>query len=247
MWRFSTYIAAGGVFAALSALLYFVHYIIFEDPHHISIFMVSDLAFVPLEVFLVVIVIERVLARREKRAIREKMNMVVGAFFSEIGNRLLQELLPCLPKGSEISERLSVKPDWGRADFQKAMAYADRLELRPDCRLLDLEGLKALLVQKRQFLVGLLESPNILEREHFTDLLWATLHLDEELEARPSLTGLPAADMDHISADIQRLYSRLVVEWMSYVEYLKASYPFLFSLAARTHPFQERPSAIISQ
>ena len=78
MKRYLTFIILACGFIALSALLYFVHYAIFHDVHHIFIYMVGDLAFLPLEVFLVVIVIERVLARREKQAVMQKLNMVVG-------------------------------------------------------------------------------------------------------------------------------------------------------------------------
>ena len=246
MWRFSTYLLVGGVFAAVSALLYFIHYLTFEDAHHIFIYMVGDLAFLPLEVFLVVVVIERVLTRREKRAVHEKLNMVAGAFLSEIGNDLLLDLFNCFPRKDEIRRQLGIKPDWTRADFRRAMDYAGSLDLDPDCRGIDLEQLKALLIEKRQFLVNLLESPNVLEHDRFTDLMWATFHLTEELEARQSLRGLPSEDMRHISGDIQRLYRHLIIEWVTHVEHLQSSYPYLFSLVARRHPFQESPSAVVT-
>jgi hypothetical protein len=246
MWRLSTYLLLGGIFAAASALLYFIHYLIFQDVHHIFIYMVGDLAFLPLEVFLVVLVIERVLNRREKQAVHEKLNMVTGAFLSEVGNNLLLDLLNCFPKKDELRRQLAIKPDWTHADFRRAMDFAGSLELDPDCADIDLEELKALLVEKRQFLVNLLESPNVLEHDRFTDLLWATFHLTEELEARESLVNLPSEDMKHISGDIRRLYKHLLVEWVMHVEHLQSSYPHLFSLVARTHPFQESPSATVT-
>lgn len=246
MRRYLPFIILACGFIALSALLYFVHYAIFHDAHHIFIYMVGDLAFLPLEVFLVVIVIERVLARREKQAIMQKLNMVVGAFFSEVGNELLQRLLGCFDKGNNISQHLDVKYEWTHADFKKATAFAKAIDGGPDCGGMDLGGLKKFLVQKRQFLLALLENPNLLEHELFTDVLWATFHLTEELEARKSLTDMPEADIKHIAGDIQRVYSQLIVEWLSYVEHLKSKYPYLFSLIARTHPFQEHPSPVVT-
>ncbi len=68
------------VFLALSGLTYFIHYVVFRDVHHIFIYMVGDLAFLPLEVLLVVIIIERILTHRERREKLQKLNMVVGAF-----------------------------------------------------------------------------------------------------------------------------------------------------------------------
>ena len=48
------------------------------------------------------------------------------------------------------------------------------------------------------YLLTLLENPNLLEHDRFTDLLWTTTHLDEELEARPSLDNLPEDRYVHI-------------------------------------------------
>jgi hypothetical protein len=245
MKRYTIFIFIALVFIAASGLTYFIHYLIFRDVHHIFIYMVGDLAFLPLEVFLVVIVIERILARREKQAIRHKLNMVVGAFFSEVGTQLLQKLLICFTKNSEIRRQLAIGQNWTQPDFKKAMAFATALEDKPHCREIDLEGLREFLIGKRQFLLGLLENPNLLEHERFADLLWAVFHLGEELETRPSVSNLPETDLDHIAGDINRLYGRLAVEWVSYVKHLKSDYPYLFSLIVRIHPFQEHPSPVV--
>ena len=76
-WR----IFLGILLIILSAVVYFLHWVIFRDPHHIFIYMVGDLAFLPLEVLIVVLLIERILSRREKQTMLQKLNMVIGAFF----------------------------------------------------------------------------------------------------------------------------------------------------------------------
>jgi len=245
MRRYSTFIILAGILMAISGLTYLIHYVIFKDTHHIFIYMVGDLAFLPLEVFLVVIVIERILAKREKAAILQKLNMVVGAFFSEVGTELLRRLLVCFDQYSEIQQQFDIKQKWNHADFRKAVAFANTMDNEPHCGNIDLEELRTFLVGKRPFLLALLENPNLLEHERFTNLLWAAFHLAEELEARPSMEGLPETDLQHIAGDIKRLYSHLAAEWVSYAEHLQSKYPFLFSLVARTHPFQERPSPIV--
>ena len=233
------------IFLALSGITYFVHYIIFRDVHHIFIYLVGGLAFLPLEVLLVVLIIERVLANREKQAKLQKLNMVVGAFFSEVGNRLLRDLLNHFNNREEISQHLNVSEQWTNKDFQKAASFAYHLRVDVNCDDVDLSSLKALLSQKRVFLLTLLENPNLLEHDRFTDLLWAVTHLDEELEARQSVDDLPKKDLEHIAGDIQRLYDHLASEWLDYVEHLKSNYPYLFSLILRTHPFQKDQSPII--
>lgn len=245
MKRYTSFIILAIIFLTVSGLLYFLHFIVFHDPHHIFLYLLGDLAFLPIEVFLVVIVIERILARREKQAMLQKLNMVIGTFFSEVGNQLLHNLLGCFEGNREIRQRLAVNQNWTHADFKKAMAYANVIKDQPRCANEDLEGLRVFLVQKRTFLLGLLENPNLLEHERFTDLLWATFHLTEELEARQSFKDLPGTDLAHLAGDIQRVYHHLAAEWVCYVEHLKSSYPFLFSLIVRMQPFKETPSPVV--
>lgn len=232
-------------FILLSAVIYIIHYIIFHDLHHIFIYMVGDFAFLPLEVLIVVVLIERILARRETQAKLQKLNMVVGAFFSEIGNSLLQSMLNSIKNKEALFSHLNVKGNWTGKDFKKAANFISKFQMNIDINSIDLNELKKLLSEKREFLLTLLENPNLLEHDRFTDVLWAVMHLDEELEARTTFKNLPISDLEHIAGDIRRMYSNMLGEWLDYVEHLKLKYPYLFSLVTRTHPFQPNPSAVI--
>jgi hypothetical protein len=244
--RHRRFIILAVIFVASSALIYFIHYRIFGNPYHIFIYLIGDLAFLPLEVFIVVIVIERILAYREKQALLSKLNMVVGAFFSEVGNNLITNLICSMENRDEIFQCLAVKSDWQASDFKRAALCAHNIRVNTDCRGVDLEALRAFLIQKREFLLRLLENPNLLEHERFTDLLWAVFHLAEELEARPAVQNLPESDREHLAGDIQRVYGPLVSEWILYLDHLKSKYPYLFSLVLRTHPFQPHPSPMVA-
>jgi len=247
MWKeYKTIIIMAAIFLPLSALIYFIHYLIFRDPHHIIIYLVGHLALMPLEVFLVVIVIERLLSIREKREMMQKLNMVIGVFYSEVGNHLMSYLLPSLEKREEIASNLNIKPHWGPNEFKKATAYCQSLQGIIDPDRIKLRELKEFLVHKRPFLLALMENPNLLENERITDVLWAAFHLDEELECRGTCEGLPASDIQRIAGDIKRLYSHLLLEWLEHVQHLKARYPYLYSLVLRTHPFQEDRSPVIT-
>lgn len=237
-------ISLASLFILLSGVFYFIHYLIFHDIHHIFIFMVGDLAFLPLEVLLVVLIIERVLTRQEQNAKLQKLNMVVGAFFSELGNELLNYLLPYFRNREDIARNLNLNASWTKKDFKKAAEFAYHLHVDVDPRV-DLVRLKQLLSAKRVFLVTLLHNPSLLENDRFTDLLWAVTHLDEELEARQFPDNLPVKDVEHIMGDIRRMYDHLASEWLDYAEHLKSNYPYLFSLILRTHPFQEHPSPLV--
>lgn len=239
------YILLAAALISLSAALYFAHYLIFRDAHHIFIYLLGDIAFIPVDVLLVVIIIHRLLAIRDKQSMLNKLNMVVGAFFSEVGTHLLKEISRFDDGIGELKERLVMKKDWSRRDFAGMRKYlaARQYALKPSGR--DLAGLKEFLVRKREFLLALLENPNLLEHERFTDLLWAIFHMTEELESRKDLASLPDTDIEHLANDTKRSYGLLLQEWIVYMEHLNRNYPYLFSLALRTNPFDAAASVIV--
>ena len=69
----------------------------------------------------------------------------------------------------------------------------------------------------------------------------------EELENRDDLSKLPKSDYNHLSGDVVRIYSFLILEWLQYMEHLENNYPYLFSLAIRTNPFDPNPHVEISE
>ena len=237
MKRLNWQMLLGLSLVVLSALLYLGHYVIFKDSHHIFIYMVGDIAFVPIEVLLVTLIIHRLLSVREKRSMLKKLNMVIGAFFSEVGTRLLKSFYD-FDVGAETKRKyLIVKKEWSAKDFSQALKHLKNYDYRVNSKTGNLEDLKGFLIGKRDFLLGLLENPNLLEHESFTELLWAVFHLTEELACREDVKRLIDTDYDHISVDIKRAYVSLISEWIAYMRHLQADYPYLFSLAIRTNPF----------
>jgi hypothetical protein len=68
----------------------------------------------------------------------------------------------------------------------------------------------------------------------------------EELDSRADVRALPRPDCDHIAGDIKRAYVILLIEWLSYMRHLKNEYPYLFSLAVRTNPFDPKASVEVT-
>jgi hypothetical protein len=202
-------------------------------------------AFVFLEVLLVTLIIHRLLGQREKKAIFEKLNMVIGTFFSEVGTELLVYLSDCDPNLDDIKKDLVVATDWTDADFLAVRKKLRRYKYGIKIDQVDLQRVHNYLREKRSFLVRLLENPVLLEHESFTNLLRAVFHLAEELTSRGTLSDLPETDLQHLAGDIKRAYIRLVREWLNYMKYLKNNYPYLFSLAMRTNPFDQTASPIV--
>jgi len=232
-----------GLFLILiSAMLYLIHYAIFRDPHHIFLYLIGDIAFLPIEVLLVTLIVHQLLDKREKKAMLKKLNMVIGAFFSEVGTDLLKSFSIFDPHVEKIRKELIVTNDWPQQNFAEVSKQLQKYGFRIEVREGDLEELKIFLIREREFLLGLLENPNLLEHESFTDLLWAVFHLAEELAIRASLRDLPDMDYEHLAGDLQRAYSLLVSEWLSYMKHLREDYPYLFSLAIRMNPFDPKAS-----
>jgi hypothetical protein len=229
------------VLAILSTALYLLDYFIIGSARDIASSFLGNLAFLPIYVIFVTLMIEQIMRERERQTIMRKLNMVIGVFFSEAGNRLLKELSAYVVMCDDLRSRLQVTGQWKEIDFQQAQDYLKTHELKIDSGGCDLQQLKGFLVAKRGFLVGLLENQNLLEHEQFTDLLWAVFHLVEELDARQSFEGMPASDRDHINGDIKRAFGYLSREWVYYMKHLKRDYPYLFSLAVRLNPMLENP------
>jgi len=78
----------------------------FRDSHHIILYLIGDIAFLPIQVLLVTLIIDRLLSAREKQAMLKKMNMVIGAFFSEVGSQLLKSFSCCASFEDQISKDL---------------------------------------------------------------------------------------------------------------------------------------------
>ena len=150
----------GLLLVIMSAFFYSVHYLLFEDSHHIFIYMVGDMVFVPVEVLLVTLIIHRLLSSREKHAMLEKLNMVIGAFFSEVGTELLDNFADFDSDFEESREKLIVGTDWSEQDFSSIIKAFKNYSFRINSQKGDLEALRSFLIEKRAFL--LIDEPELL-------------------------------------------------------------------------------------
>ncbi|MPN25934.1 hypothetical protein SDC9_173355 [bioreactor metagenome] len=91
----------------------------------------------------------------------------------------------------------------------------------------------------------MLENPNLLEHETFTDMLWAVFHLTDELLARENIESLPESDIKHLENDVKRVFNSILVQWVGYMNHLKSDYPYLFSLELRRNPFSPDNGVIV--
>ena len=239
------YVIIGVLLIALSAAIYALQLSIFHRTSDTVFYLLQDFAFVPIQVLIVTLVINRVFQIREQAELQQKMGMVIGIFFTEMGNTLLRYFSEFDVHISEMREIARVRPNWSNRDFTTVRRRLNSHEYTIDCQCADLKDLKKLLDDKREFLLQLLSNPSLLEHASFTELLWAVSHLTQELDTRTDLDSLPDSDYAHIANDMRRAYVQMVVEWIGYVRQLQTTHPYIFSLIVRMNPFDSHPSPIV--
>ncbi|HEY3307333.1 MAG TPA: hypothetical protein VGJ93_02650 [Desulfuromonadaceae bacterium] len=233
------------VLAIASTIIYSIDYLIIGNSKDVVSSLLGNLGFLPIYVIFVTLMVEQIMKERERQTIMRKLNMVIGVFFSEVGNQLLKGLTQFVVMEDELQQELHVTGQWQEKDFNKALQFLQSHEPEIVSAGCNKQQIKDFLLSKRTFLIGLLENQNLLEHEDFTDLLWAVFHLLEELDARKLLEGLPQTDVEHINGDIKRVFGYLSRQWVFYMFHLKQDYPYLFSLAIRLNPMVSNPDPII--
>jgi hypothetical protein len=230
------YIILPVILVAVSVFFYSLQIYTFHRVDDTEFYLLQDISFVPIQVLFVTFILDNLIKKREKEALKNKMNMVIGVFFNEIGNQLLEFFIN-FSANDNLNRQLLISTSWTDNEFSGRMKeltiHQDDIKLDPE----NLEELKYFFVQKTPGLLNLLANPNLLEHDSFTNLLWAVFHLADELRHRPEFANLSGPDLNHIKVDLIRADKLIIVEWLSYMKHLKKDYPYLFSIAVRTNPF----------
>jgi len=205
-WRVAMSLALIGA----SIVIYALDYLIFGNPAGLLHGLFDNVAFLFIYILVVIIIVEEVLSRREKQTLMKKMNMVIGTFFNEVGLKILKNFPLFVENTAQLAPLLVFGGSWHKKDFLKAEEAAKSFSYKVHVTPAALRDLRELLCGHRTFLLRLLENPNLLEHDRFTDLLWAVFHIMDELEMRVgNLEGLPQADYLHLAGDVQRAYSKI--------------------------------------
>ncbi len=233
IWPFTL----GAALIALTAFFYYIHFLIFRDLHHIFIYFIGDVAFVFFEVLLVTLIIHRLLHHREKKSLYEKLNMLIAAFFSELGTELLRKFSGFDPGSGDLARQLNVVQDWSEKEFLDIRENAAERAGVIDPREEDLEDIRDYLKDKKQFLLDCLQNPNLQENKPFTNLVWSMFHLTEELIHTKDLKNISQEHRHLLILNIKKVYKLLIAQWAEYMDHLRLDYPYLFSLKSGHNPF----------
>jgi hypothetical protein len=208
-------------------------------------YLVDDVAFVFIQVLLVSMLLDGLMQRRNRETMLDKLNMIIGAFFSECGTDVLGRLARLDADLDRVRGDLLTRMAWTPALYERAKQAFREHEPVIELGAGDLVDLRERLGREKTYLLSLLGNQALLEHQTFTDLLWAVTHLAEELHARDDFDHLPEADRAHLAVDVKRAYTLLGVQWLDYLRHLQTQYPFLFSLAVRTNPLDPQASVTV--
>jgi hypothetical protein len=236
---------AGALFVSFSLFVYALQILAFGSVRNTAFYLLQDLAFLPLELAIVWVLLGRILNAREKRDRLKKLDMAISAFFGEVGSSLVVMFRNCGTLPAQLTQSLRDLAAWDGRQFAGAMKAARTSDIAIGHSAGLFAGMKSTLHANRSALLRMLGNPNLIEHDTFTDMLWALFHLTDELSARDDFDALPESDLLHLSIDAKRAASELFAQWIGYMWHLKSDYPYLFSLEARRNPFDSGVSVIV--
>jgi len=236
MGKFRDNVFLAIILTGSSAIIYIIQNAIFHEPLQTAFYIFQDMAFMPIQALIATLVIDQFLKNQEKRKKIKKINVVISTFFVDAGVNMMMGMSRFNQNHNETCKIIKIEEFIGNKgrSVKKALSEFDYRFYADPSRL---EELSSIMDKNKGFLLELLENQNLLEHESFTDMLWAVFHVADELKTRGDLKKLSSGEIDHISEDMVRAYTAMVMEWISYIIYLKDEYPFLYASAIRRNPF----------
>lgn len=237
-WKFKFAI----VMLIIAVIFFASRVIVSGDPEEVISYLWKQIGFIPINIIIVAFLIDSILSKKEHEAVLEKIDMIMGTFFTKFGN----DLVYIISKNNEYkkdAEDFESLKNWNDKDYGNKLKELKNSEvefkvnLSGDERAEFLNEIYGIIHKNQDFIINLIDNPNLLEKDEFSGLLLALLHLDEELSRREDLSNICDSDFNHLIGDIGRVYNHLVYEWVYYLRYLNKFYPYMISLAIRTNPF----------
>ncbi|MFR9070795.1 MAG: hypothetical protein ACLVIU_10585 [Paraclostridium sp.] len=188
-----------------------------------------NLCFIPINSLVVTIMLEKLIDYRAKKDRIEKINMLVGIFFTEVGGKLMHFIIDADKDAKNYITNFE--------DLNKIKKSLYEYDYKVDMNYIDLCTIKNILVEHSNLFVTLISNESILQHQIFTDLLMSVIHLRDEIIFMEKDNELEP-NINHLENDVIRVYKNISIQWISYLEYLQKSYPFLYNNAIRVNPFK---------
>ncbi|HSQ87875.1 hypothetical protein [Romboutsia sp.] len=229
MKKANYYVLVSIILIAMSCIMFFIHYMIFGQAVNTAYYSLMNLCFIPINSLVVTIILERIIDHKAKEERVNKLNMLVGIFFTEVGCKLMHLIINA---DKEAKNSITCFDNLDKIGFDLL-----KHEYKIDIKEIDLEALKTILIDNSSLLINLISNENLLQHEIFTDLLMSVVHLRDELVFMEN-NETNDIDITHLENDIMRVYKNITIQWIHYLEYLNKFYPFLYNNAIRINPFK---------
>ena len=229
MKKFKHYFIVSLALLALSSILFVVHYIVFGDGYNTAYYSLMNLCFIPINSLVVTIILENFIDYKAKQDRMEKLNILIGIFFTEVGSKLMHLII-----NADKDAKNSVVCFDNLDSVKKNLISHD---YNIDIKDIDVDVIKVLLVENSTLFINLVSNENLHQHEKFTDLLMSVIHLRDEIIFMEN-DKYHELNINHLEHDILRVYRNITLMWVDYLEYLNKSYPFLYNNAIRVNPFR---------
>ncbi len=87
MKKFRHYSIISLILIALSGIMFFIHYLIFGQGVNTAYYSFMNLCFIPINSLVVTILLENLIEYKSKQERMDKLNMLIGIFFTEVGSK----------------------------------------------------------------------------------------------------------------------------------------------------------------
>lgn len=229
MKKIRYYFVISSILILLSAIMFGIHYMIFAQAINTAYYSLMNLCFMPINSLFVTIILEKLIDYRAKKERLEKLNMLVGIFFTEVGSKLMHLIIDADKDAKNYI--LSFE------DLNKVKSAVEKHKYKVDINELDIDSIKKLVQDNSSLFINLISNENILQHQIFTDLLMSVIHLRDEIIFIENDTD-GEIDIRHIENDVIRVYKNITIQWVHYLEYLEKFYPYLYNNAIRVNPFK---------
>ncbi|CEN79484.1 hypothetical protein [Paraclostridium sordellii] len=229
MKKIRYYFVISFILIALSAVMFLTHYLVFGQALNTAYYSLMNLCFIPINSLVVTIILEKLIDYRAKKDRIEKINMLVGIFFTEVGGKLMHLIID--------SDKDAKNYITNFEDLNNIKKCLNEYDYKVDMNNIDLSSIKNILLENNNLFVTLISNENVFQHQIFTDLLMSVVHLRDEIIFMEKDDNLEL-NINHLENDVIRVYKNISIQWISYLEYLNKSYPFLYNNAIRVNPFK---------
>ena len=224
----------------LTILFQGLYFVAFNDRQYVYFTIVHGIVEAPFNMLVTGVLFNYILNRKEKSSEKGKTDMLIGIFYSEVGNELLRLFLESDRYVEYFREKFMIKREWKEADYKKLILESDSIEHSINIENIDLLKLKEKLGNVTGLSMDLLTSTSLQNKDDFNIIVNNVFYLKGELDDRNIEAGLEEYEKVHLQKIVNELYLKLIKMWVSHMYYRQSSNEQMFVKALIKSPFDDR-------